>query len=587
MLIGNYARNFGIELMMYGHTAHTNGKQITIPRMDLSDSEGMNVAFGYVGHESGHICYSDFDVIKSLNQHSTLFGLLNAMEDARIERLMVWNWPGMEKTFDGVLKSLRKDLFETFRQAAQGKDLATLLVLYCNARAHEEWTSSPTLRGVRRAAQTALRSLLPASVIEAVNRIIKGVSYKKDTGEVLDTAETVFSFVQRYIRRSNEEHDREQQSRQDQADSGSGSGSQEPDLFANQPLPPGSAQARNRKKPNFNRMMKDFDFSSELTNALEDDFNPSERLVFSAKYNPDAIPTAADEMERRSYSTPGTHDFGGVGTGDPRPGDKGELYQKVIRSGFRIQVTDLMRSYDEWMNGCRDSGREVDVRAYANRVINGFKVFRAKKLRKSVNTSVEILIDASGSMAATCLMEGGDLKRFQVANETALGLAMGMEGIRNLDREVIYFPGTYAEFDDVCLKEQTVKSRGRYFAQLPHSCTPLTQALLHAVERLPEKSPYQRNIIVVVTDGKPDCSETAEKVIRRCTELGVEIYAIGIGDGAEMAVGNLPYLATETVTDASQLQAAMKKLIKRSFFRREACASTSVAKLAAARMSAL
>ena len=37
LLIGSYARRYGVELLMYGHTAYTNGKQITIPRLDLSD----------------------------------------------------------------------------------------------------------------------------------------------------------------------------------------------------------------------------------------------------------------------------------------------------------------------------------------------------------------------------------------------------------------------------------------------------------------------------------------------------------------------------------------------------------------------
>ncbi len=585
LLIGSYARKFGVELLMYGHTAFTNGSQITIPRLDLSDPAGMNLAYGYVGHECGHIRFTDFSVIKDLAESSTLFSLFNALEDARIERLQVWCWPGMEKTFEGRTSALQKDLCEKIRELRANQDIATILMLYVLFKAHEEWTRSSVLRRLRRFSQMALRSMLPASVIEAVNQIISGVTYKDSSADVLKTAETLLSFIKKYVRKNNEEYDRrqkqEQERQEQQAAQTSGSDDWETDLFADQPSP--DAPADQPRKPNLSRLMKEFDFDPKLIKAMEDDFSPVQRLRVASSVD-GAVPTMETEMERRSYGIGGAQDFGGVSSGSAKPGEKGQqLYEKVIRGGFRVQVSDLMRAYEEWLNGTRDSGRILDVRAYNNRIINGFKVFKARKLRQQINTSVELLVDCSGSMAAIC--PESSARRFEVANECALGLAMGMEGIRNLDREVIYFPGTFAEFDDICSKDQVVKNRGKYFAQTPRSCTPLTQALLHAVERLPEKSPYQRNIIVVVTDGKPDCRDTAEKVIRRCTELGVEIYAIGIGETA--CVYDLPFLASETVSSATELQAAMKKLIKRTFFCKEGCGNTSVAKLAAARMSAL
>ena len=240
-----------------------------------------------------------------------------------------------------------------------------------------------------------------------------------------------------------------------------------------------------------------------------------------------------------------------------------------------------MRSYDEWMNGRKTSGKEVDVLAYANRVINNFHVFKSKSIRQCVNTTVHLLVDASGSMAALC--PDSNIRRYEVANQVALSLALGMENISNLTSEVTYFPGTYAEFDTIRTPKQSVKSRARYFDQLPHSCTPLTQVLLHAVEKLPEKSPYQRDIIIVITDGKPDCFDTAKKVIDRCGELGVEIYGIGIGENT--AVGDL-FRESEKVSDAAELPEAMKRLMKRTFFRKfDIMAHTTLAKIMAAKMS--
>jgi cobalamin biosynthesis protein CobT len=90
----------------------------------------------------------------------------------------------------------------------------------------------------------------------------------------------------------------------------------------------------------------------------------------------------------------------------------------------------MMRSYDEWMNGRKTSGKEVDVLAYAGRVINNFHVFKSKSIRQCVNTTVHLLVDASGSMAALC--PDSNIRRYEVANQVALSLALGMENISNL-----------------------------------------------------------------------------------------------------------------------------------------------------------
>ena len=65
LIMGNYASNFGINLFMYGSSAYTDGKNITIPRLNFNNDEEMDMAFGYVAHECGHVRYSDFKVISN------------------------------------------------------------------------------------------------------------------------------------------------------------------------------------------------------------------------------------------------------------------------------------------------------------------------------------------------------------------------------------------------------------------------------------------------------------------------------------------------------------------------------------------
>ncbi len=587
LLIGSYAKRYGVELMMYGHTAYTNGKQITIPRLDLSDSAGQEMAYGYVAHECGHLVFTDFGCFKDLRQDSADFGMFNALEDARVNFLQTRSWPGLLKTFNFQYDTLKRESCEFLRQLRDAGDLTTLLILYCNYRSH--WEAGFTGRGVRhllRFSHMALLSLLPEAVIGMLNHIIYRVAFRQTSDDVMQVAAAALEFIRKYIRKNNAEYDRAVKKHEAQLSPAEA----EEDLFSEQ-----SSMPRSRKV-SFERIFKDMDFPKDLLKRLSDDFTemlnaetpdnaPAGRIsrmkALSRTFDGNA-PSIAGEIERRSYSTGGSQDFGGTVTGIPRPALNDQLYQKVIRNGsFRYQIESMMRSYDEWMNGRKTSGKEVDVLAYAGRVINNFHVFKSKSIRQCVNTTVHLLVDASGSMAALC--PDSNIRRYEVANQVALSLALGMENISNLTSEVTYFPGTYAEFDTIRTPKQSVKSRARYFDQLPHSCTPLTQVLLHAVEKLPEKSPYQRDIIIVITDGKPDCFDTAKKVIDRCGELGVEIYGIGIGENT--AVSDL-FRESEKVSDAAELPEAMKRLMKRTFFRKfDIMAHTTLAKIMAAKMS--
>ena len=176
LLIGSYAKRYGVELMMYGHTAYTNGKQITIPRLDLSDSAGQEMAYGYVAHECGHLVFTDFGCFKDLRQDSADFGMFNALEDARVNFLQTRSWPGLLKTFNFQYDTLKRESCEFLRQLRDAGDLTTLLILYCNYRSH--WEAGFTGRGVRhllRFSHVALLFLLP----EAMKRLMKRTFFRK------------------------------------------------------------------------------------------------------------------------------------------------------------------------------------------------------------------------------------------------------------------------------------------------------------------------------------------------------------------------------------------------------------------------
>ena len=86
IMVNNYAKLFGVSVRIQGSTAYTNGKVITIPRLDIKNPIKARLAYGYLAHESAHIRYTDFSILKKdkIKNNLFLFSLFNILEDSRI-----------------------------------------------------------------------------------------------------------------------------------------------------------------------------------------------------------------------------------------------------------------------------------------------------------------------------------------------------------------------------------------------------------------------------------------------------------------------------------------------------------------------
>ena len=76
----------------------------------------------FLGHEVGHALYTPAGGIESLKEKGNIFfGVVNIVEDARIEKMIQNKFPGLKKSFyDGYGDLIDKDFF-----SINGKDLTT------------------------------------------------------------------------------------------------------------------------------------------------------------------------------------------------------------------------------------------------------------------------------------------------------------------------------------------------------------------------------------------------------------------------------------------------------------------------------
>lgn len=92
--------------------AHTDGKTIFVPMVELKDFEDERAVHGYLDHESGHVIFTEdepwMDAIlehikgsKSKDKLAPVFkSMFNLLEDMRIEQAMMGRYPGSRSNLD-------------------------------------------------------------------------------------------------------------------------------------------------------------------------------------------------------------------------------------------------------------------------------------------------------------------------------------------------------------------------------------------------------------------------------------------------------------------------------------------------------
>ena len=73
----------GVNVVIRGNTAATNGKTIYLPELPKDDAEATLLARGFLDHEAAHVRLTDFSVTE---EDPYLKNLTNIIEDVRIEK---------------------------------------------------------------------------------------------------------------------------------------------------------------------------------------------------------------------------------------------------------------------------------------------------------------------------------------------------------------------------------------------------------------------------------------------------------------------------------------------------------------------
>jgi cobalamin biosynthesis protein CobT len=178
------------------------------------------------------------------------------------------------------------------------------------------------------------------------------------------------------------------------------------------------------------------------------------------------------------------------------------------------------------------SGRHVDPRRLHRIAVADARIFARRTRRTAPNTAVHLLVDLSGSM--NCPVERRDSTptlRSESALESALALALALDGIPGVSVAVTAFPGQTARSDRVTRMVrhgESPRARAGTFIQHARGGTPMAQALWYAAADL-LACREERRLLVVLTDGEPDDSAEALRLLALAREAAIEVVGVGIG----------------------------------------------------------
>ena len=544
LIMGNYASNFGINLFMYGSSAYTDGKNITIPRLNFNNAEEMDLGFGYVAHECGHVRYSDFEVIgKSFEGTEVLKNLFNALEDTRIEYLQIKNWPGLRKTFNNLVKRLDEQVCRFLKTC---KNRASLITVFFDCSNRVNCLNQSSENSLKMA-KTKLKKLLPETLLTALQEKAMQSVKCRNSAEVLELSREIMNSITKTIEFMNDQHAEAEQEKG------------QTDLFDD-------SDSLSEKVKNLGLGTPDSKTSKSMVKEFEKIISKMKEAIEINSTLDRKHPNMESVLEACSAKSVGAVDIGSLVSRNSDPAKDLSLYRKVLSENtLRNNIHHLVKGYEEWNIGSASSGKTLDVRRYQYTLGGTLsdRVFKKKMPKKALNTSIHLLVDISGSMSRPC-SDGSNTTRSQVANHVALSLAMSLESVKNVDNRVIYFPGNYCEYEEVYRSGQPLVERATYFDLMPRGCTPLAQTLLYSIHNMPCTDKYHRNIIIVITDGEPDNYQFARDMLAKAKSMDIEVYALRIAPNQ----GRLTDLFEEHVdmSEASELPEALTTLLADKVF---------------------
>jgi len=524
-------RKYDITVTIAGQIACTSGKEITIPVVSGDHAEAL--AHGYIDHEAAHVRYTDFSVQLTDNFAGDL---LNILEDVRIEQSIGWEYPGCIAN----LRELTRILVEqhgAFRPDPSHPSQSILAWIMALTRIAV--LNHDSMRQTRDSAEPLVRQILGEHFNQAVQLLDR-------TGTLRSTRETAAlrDELMKLIRNAAQPKQTNDQSHTSQSASGSNGNTSQ----GNQD---GQSQQKTATSTNGGQQTKDDGKqqapsqpsarSDNGTSSGQQSMGQSSASLETARQ---AISEALSGKSIGSYGNVGENlaellcqnatesSFNGSGAAAPRlptaqPLRNASGYDdisalRVHTAALRARLQGLVQASKQKRSAPASVGHRLDSRVLTRLRVGDTRVFNRKEEKRAVNTAVCMLLDSSGSMGNSTL-----LNKMGIASRACFVASEALYSIPGVRTAIATFKGfDNRVFPMVDFGEKPDHSR---FNITGSGGTRLGHALWWAWGELCLRR-ETRKICIAFSDGDTGDGPVTQAAIKRMRESGIEVIGIGIQD---------------------------------------------------------
>ena len=576
---------YGIRVVCQGNRCCTDGKVIYLPALpDDVPPELMGAIRAFLDHEVGHIVGESSNTVGhefAQNHGQDAFGVLNALEDLRVEEVM-------RKLYAGCGVNLHAGYEFSVRKIEENlQDLQTL----------RHVTTAIYSRGSRYGDIAFLDPVAYDICDELPHEIASSVT-AKDTAEVARYAEKAWAVIKQHLGQQARQKEKKKRGQQP---TGTGPPSQNgPCAEGLQPSPSGqdgpsqnapSGTGTSQSTPSQAGSQQD---RSKQDTSPQNTPSSSSQAMPAKNTPPNASKSAANESaQSASKVAPPSRSSSSAGSHGPM-GDLAELIEQGITQyatttqSYRVWTTEFdrveiapnKRQHDHramlagvmpYVGGvrqrllqslqaetnCRWFGDQdrgsVDPKSLHRLILDTSpRVFRQRVRSRTKSTAATLLIDLSSSMRGA---------KLDLAMKTAIVFCEALERL-NIPSSVIGFSTAETDLLKRVAEQLNVKEgelvRQYRFVPLRHTIlkrfdepwrkisgrftnihsqnlTPLGESLLFAARQTAGRR-EERRIIICLTDGKPVAGidpedvtfKHAKEAIVRIEKAGIEVVPIGI-----------------------------------------------------------
>lgn len=485
LLAAALGRKYGVEVVIGGDRACTDGKTIYLPTLpqDCSDTL-LGLVRGYIDHESAHLRETDFEILQAVQLTPLEKHIWNSLEDWRVEHKLAAVFPGCRQNLTWLIRHIflntpEKDSGQDKREA----NVASVLIPNWLLTVVRSW-DVPELEPRCEEMAAAIESDYPGLVgqLDPILQIVHGCKTSRDC---LDLAMEIARLLSEYV---------------EQAEA-----PEQPEL---------SDPSKSDQNPHSgNRPANPLQQLENLLNSRPDDLPLDIGAATAEKLG--------EYQEAHQNSGRGGVVVATLGHKDLTALDgQTESQAKAATNALRARLQGLLQSRRlvRGRSACRG---KLDTRKLHRISAGDAQIFLGKTIRQAPDTAVHILLDSSGSMSN---------QQMVLACAACYAAAAALHAVPGINLAVTAFPGNPLSGDQastvVPILRHGQKLHNR-FSLAACGSTPMDSAIWWTLQQM-LFLPETRKIILIISDGDPDRFAATQKAIQTAQAIGHEVYGIGI-----------------------------------------------------------